>query len=55
MTGDVVVGIPSLMAVLLSVTLMGRTRAVIRRMDGVVRPLGIVLVHIVLTTGLWMS
>ena len=40
MTVDVVVGIPSLMAALLSVTLMGRTRVVVTgSMDGVVTQL----------------
>ena len=44
-----VAGIPSLMTVLVSVTLMGRTRVVVV-MDGVVTQLGTVLVLTVYTT-----
>ena len=45
MTVDVVVGIPSLITVLLSVTRMGRTRVVVvDGMEGVVTQLSTVLV-----------
>ena len=54
LTGDVVDGIPSLMAVRLSVTLMERTR-VVRGMEGVVTQLSTVLIRAVLTTGLRMN